>query len=434
MKPRIGAVLLVAFASSTVPAAAANLPGVKSSEQNQVAACATPGRLTAYLKSRNPALAEKFTGIATEYMRSGEQLGVRWDYAFFQMIVETASLSYRRGDGKPGDVRPDQNNFAGLGATGNGEHGESFRDVATGVRAHLEHIMMYAGQQIESPVAERTRKVQEWGILTSWQKAFKRPITFTDLTRKWSPNDSTYSDSIDSTAKRFFADFCDKPDPQPELVQEARGQTASKVAVAEEPAQKVSGKELMRRAVERARSEGDGTRAGLGAIKPVEPAPAASEPAATPPQAALTLVNVPKTEAPQAEVDTPKAEPKSAAKAAAPSFQTAAVGAALRPIAPPPAAAPPATPPAASAPVIAPAPPSASCKVWTASYGGQKAVIIKAGGEQGVNYTVLDVNEGAEKREAEAYIGAYAKGGAQIGEFASQAQALDKAFELCPEG
>ena len=66
--------------------------------------------------------------------------------------------------------------------------------------------------------------------------------------------------------------------------------------------------------------------------------------------------------------------------------------------------------------------------------GGAKAIIIKAVVESTTNYTVLDVNEGTEKREADAYISAYAKGGKPIGEFSSQAQALDKAFELCPEG
>jgi hypothetical protein len=74
------------------------------------------------------------------------------------------------------------------------------------------------------------------------------------------------------------------------------------------------------------------------------------------------------------------------------------------------------------------------CRVWTASYGGQKALIIRSIVEKVVNYTVLDVNEGAEKREADAFIAAYAKEGAIAGEYPSQAQALDKAFELCPEG
>ena len=77
---------------------------------------------------------------------------------------------------------------------------------------------------------------------------------------------------------------------------------------------------------------------------------------------------------------------------------------------------------------------SGKCRVWTASYGGAKAIIIKAVVDATVNYTVLDVNDGAEKREADAYISAYAKGGQSIGEFSTQSQALEKAFELCPEG
>ncbi|HEU4379195.1 MAG TPA: hypothetical protein VFR73_11535, partial [Hyphomicrobiaceae bacterium] len=81
-------------------------------------------------------------------------------------------------------------------------------------------------------------------------------------------------------------------------------------------------------------------------------------------------------------------------------------------------------------------PPAAGqkCRVWTASYGGQKAMIIRSLVDKVVNYTVLDVNEGAEQREAEAFIAAYAKDGKITGEFTSQSQALDKAFELCPEG
>jgi hypothetical protein len=88
----------------------------------------------------------------------------------------------------------------------------------------------------------------------------------------------------------------------------------------------------------------------------------------------------------------------------------------------------------ASAAVTAKRAAPAKCRVWTASYGGQRAIIIKAISEQHTNYTVLDVNEGAEKREAEAYIAAYAKGGQPVGEFANQSLALERAFEFCPEG
>lgn len=61
-------------------------------------------------------------------------------------------------------------------------------------------------------------------------------------------------------------------------------------------------------------------------------------------------------------------------------------------------------------------------------------MIIKASANSQDNYTVLDVNEGTEQREADAYIAAYAKGGQKVGDFTSPTQALDKAFELCPEG
>jgi hypothetical protein len=78
--------------------------------------------------------------------------------------------------------------------------------------------------------------------------------------------------------------------------------------------------------------------------------------------------------------------------------------------------------------------PRPTCKVWTASYGGSRSVIIRAHADRQDNYTVLDVNEGSEKREAAAYIAAYAKGGETVGEFTNPSQALDKAFELCPDG
>ena len=79
-------------------------------------------------------------------------------------------------------------------------------------------------------------------------------------------------------------------------------------------------------------------------------------------------------------------------------------------------------------------PPVTRCRVWTASYGGQKAIIIRSVADQMVNFTVLDVNEGSEAREAEAFISAYAKNGKIAGEYPNQSQALEKAFEFCPEG
>ncbi len=414
-------------------AAAADLPEIKISASNRVPECATPGRMMRYLRSRNPELDARYAGIATEYMRLGEALGVRWDYAFYQMIVETGSLSYRRGN-RAGDVKSAQNNFAGLGATGGGVSGESFKDIATGVRAHLEHLLLYAGDRLQNPTAERTRKVQEWGVLTEWHAHFHRPITFTDLAQQWAPGSRSYPRMLEEIADRF-AEFCAGPDPQPELVAEARGHTANALA---EASPKL-GTELAKRAIADGKAEDNQQRSGLGALETERPQPMP-----------FTVLNAPA--APEADKGADKgadsqqdgaarAEPAvkayertpSAAEAREPTARAASVGKAA-----PNDKAPLRTASVAgvAATLAPPVPPAGAqkCRVWTASYGGQKALIIRSIADKIVNYTVLDVNDGAEKREADAFISAYAKDGAVTGEFTSQTQALDKAFELCPEG
>src|SRR5512134_85642 len=210
MKFRLGPTLAFALAASAASSASAgDLPIIKTSEKNKVPACATPGRLMAYLKQRNPRLDPKFERIAVEYMRHGETLGLRWDYAFFQMIVETGSLTFT------GDVKPTQNNFAGLGATGRGAPGESFKDVSSGARAHLEHVLMYTGERVENPVAERTRKVQEWGVLSNWRKTVKGPMGFAHLTQQWAPTSPGYARDIEAVGAAFYIGACKAADPRP---------------------------------------------------------------------------------------------------------------------------------------------------------------------------------------------------------------------------
>jgi hypothetical protein len=133
-----------------------------------------------------------------------------------------SGVVYRRGGNRAGDVKPQQNNFAGLGATGRGEQGESSKDIASGVRAHIEHLLLYAGRPVENPVSERTRRVREWGVLTSWQQSFNRPVTYADLASKWAPGSNSYRLMIGGIAERFMEEMCDKRDPRPELVQQAR--------------------------------------------------------------------------------------------------------------------------------------------------------------------------------------------------------------------
>jgi hypothetical protein len=424
----LGAYLLIAVVSAPLHAASAKgLPEIKVSAANPVPACATPGRMMAYLKSRNPDLDARFEFVATEYMRYGELLGVRWDFAVYQMIIETGALSYGR------DVKPSQNNFAGLGATGGGEPGDSFKDVATGVRAHLEHLLLYAGDRIDNPVAARTRKVQAWGLLDKWHAGFKRPINFADLTAQWAPGSRSYRRMLQAIADGFEA-FCNRPDPRPELVEEARSHNkgATEARITEASLERPSGADLARRAVDEGKAQANDQRLALGAqelastessvmfrlLNSATPEKGASPQttASLPAQASPSTQEAP----PRAKDSVAKAKaqagPSAAAKAKTtqPPFQTASAAGMAKP--------------------HIPAGPVQKCRVWTASYGGQKALIIKSVADKVVNYTVLDVNEGAEKREADAFISAYAKEGVVAGEFVSQAQALDKAFELCPEG
>jgi hypothetical protein len=354
-------------------------------------------------------------------------------------VVETGALSYWRGN-RAGDVKAEQNNFAGLGATGGGERGESFRDIESGVRAHLEHLLLYAGYPVENPVAERTRKVRDWGVLTAWQHAFKRPITYTDLAAKWAPGSRGYAGMLRAVADQFNADVCNRPDPRPSLVQEARAKAPVTAKAAEaQPPPLSPGAELAQRAIEEAKAEGTAKRSGLGAQPPPD----------QPPQfAPFKILNPPPVAAAAPEPSPSAAVAKPAPAEAKPAITTGATAKADAKAAAPKAAAPDKAGtrtamasasvlgPKTKAPVDTAVPPAANqkCRVWTASYGGQKAVIIRSVVDQVVNFTVLDVNENAETREVEAFISAYAKNGRVAGEYGSQAQALDKAFELCPEG
>ncbi|MFM9939151.1 MAG: hypothetical protein ACKVP7_06610 [Hyphomicrobiaceae bacterium] len=452
----IVAVTLAVGLAAPHAALAADLPAIKISDGNAVPECVTPGRLMAFIRSRNTSLDPRFEKIAVTYMRTGEELKLRWDIAFYQMAVETSYLTFKREGGRPGDVKPSQNNFAGMGATGNGVPGESFPDVEAGVRAHLEHVLVYSGETVENAVAERTRNLQKWSVLRDFHKKIKGPVTYAHLAQRWATS-SQYAAALETHGRRFETDFCKAADPNPELLAEVRGDKP-KVAEAQPKPERKLGKEFARRAIEEAPDDGSRRRAGLGAAglakqnDPAKPAEAEAKPQ-VPAGPAVTILNAPpklevyplleapavaeapaKPEKPKAteKADKPKAgdkaktaeTPMPAVKTEKPQdvvpYQTASAGALVPKKQP-------------SVPAVGPSA-AAKCKVFTASYGGLKAILIKAPAEGGINYTVLDVNDGNERSEADAYIAAYAKGGEVAGEFPNPNQALDKAFELCPEG
>jgi hypothetical protein len=124
----------------------------------------------------------RFEGVAALYRSLDECVarppqqcvGVRWDYAFFQMLIETNYLTFLRPDGAPASVLPADNNFAGVGAAVPGRPGERFNDVTTGILAHLQHVLMYSITRIPEPVAKRTRQVQD--DVQSSMRRLQRPV------------------------------------------------------------------------------------------------------------------------------------------------------------------------------------------------------------------------------------------------------------------
>jgi Mannosyl-glycoprotein endo-beta-N-acetylglucosaminidase len=180
-------------------------PDIRTSAANRVPACVTPDRMSRHLREMNDKLDPKFSSITSFYKQHGEALGVRWDYAIYQMILETNYLKFKRGDGSSGDVKIRQNNFAGVGATGGGVPGESFPDVSTGVLAQIQHLVAYSGEKLDKPVATRTREQQD-GIVAQSLK-LKRPMRFGDLTNRWAA-DRNYARSIEAVADRYRNAHC----------------------------------------------------------------------------------------------------------------------------------------------------------------------------------------------------------------------------------
>ena len=157
----------------------------------------------------------RFSGIASLYQSAGQCVarppqqcvGVRWDYAFFQMLIETNYLTFHRPDGAPASVVPGDNNFAGVGAAISGKPGERFKDVATGVLAHLQHVLMYSTTRIPEPVAKRTRQVQD--DVQQIMHKLHRPVTYSDLARQWTGTaKNQYAFEMQRMAEKFASRYC----------------------------------------------------------------------------------------------------------------------------------------------------------------------------------------------------------------------------------
>ncbi|NET32331.1 MAG: cell wall hydrolase [Cyanothece sp. SIO1E1] len=101
----------------------------------------TEMQLTMFLKTNNEQGVIDFPDLPKLYREEASIEGINYDIAFSQMCVETGFLRFG------GNIKPEQNNFAGLGSLEGGTAGASFQSARIGVRAHIQHMKAYASNQ-----------------------------------------------------------------------------------------------------------------------------------------------------------------------------------------------------------------------------------------------------------------------------------------------
>ncbi len=103
---------------------------------------ATEEQMRAYLKVKNPGVAQSVLDMVPLYLSEGEAEGVRGDIAFAQSCLETGNFGFSGSA-----VTLLQNNFCGMGVTGKGVKGNSFDTPLLGIRAQVQHLKAYASME-----------------------------------------------------------------------------------------------------------------------------------------------------------------------------------------------------------------------------------------------------------------------------------------------
>lgn len=102
-------------------------------------AVAAAEQMKAYIKAKNPGVAQSVLDMVPLYLSEGRAEGVRGDIAFAQSCLETGNFTFSGSA-----VTLLQNNFCGMGVTSNGVKGNSFDTPQLGIRAQVQHLKAYA--------------------------------------------------------------------------------------------------------------------------------------------------------------------------------------------------------------------------------------------------------------------------------------------------
>ena len=139
----------------------------------------SPEHMNLFVNTINPNAIE----LGIYYLTFGEYYGIRGDIAFAQAMHETDYLRFT------GTVRPEQNNFCGLGTTGPDNPGASFDTPREGVLAHLQHLFAYASTKPlpdKYPLVDPRFDLVKRGAATTW----------VGLNGKWAVPGTHYGQSI----------------------------------------------------------------------------------------------------------------------------------------------------------------------------------------------------------------------------------------------
>ena len=147
----------------------------------KTAATAGTSQARAFLAAKNP----KAPDYVQIYADLGAKYGIRWDAVFAQSCKETGFWKFG------GLVKPEQNNFAGLGSFG-GQKGASFATPSEGIEAQFQHWHVYyyggnlpAGTKVLDPRRDAVIKSGWAGKLQYVE----------DLGGRWAPS-ADYGSSI----------------------------------------------------------------------------------------------------------------------------------------------------------------------------------------------------------------------------------------------
>lgn len=150
---------------------------------------ATQEQMVNFINKRNakPKLTCTVPEIVNYYYQEAGREGIRPDVALCQALKETGFFGYG------GDVSPKQNNFCGLGATGNHEPGASFATAQLGVRAHIQHLLAYSS--INRP-QQTIIDPRYWHVVKNRPDLHGKVTNWTGLNGAWAVPGKNYGQEI----------------------------------------------------------------------------------------------------------------------------------------------------------------------------------------------------------------------------------------------